>query len=361
MTHEPKMQPAHRDTDRKLEAGRRLAHEYSERPGMVGAYLSGSLVAGLGSATSDVDLFLVYGSDPSSSTAVQRQVDGVRVDVEVRTVDQLERLIEQLGRYRASLDGIDQLVTSLPTLDEAVRFLIGHDVAGAEALGRLRARLDPDELRKIIIGRHSNICVNLLTDVLGLLSDGEMRSALHVSRTLLLWALQAYLAGCGELYVADKWTWRKFARVGVARESIEAMWRLYDGGSSEGDLVLERIRLSQALLVAAMVDGWDQPSATSWSRWLSRGSGPRRALNRLPMRLADATYLTSSVTEHKVRVGLDGLRIWGLADGRPRDLIVEEMLDFLPGSADRGQVERYLDRLLELGVIEVSERLATVE
>lgn len=334
----------------KIEAARGVAEQYRERGGLVGAYVSGSLLAGLGSATSDVDLFLVLRDDVAEAASPQQLVGDVRVDVEMRSLDFMERLTRDVGTFRAALDDIDQIVEVAGKLDDAVRFLLGRDVIAAPEIDRLRRGLSRDELRRLLIGSYCHDCLNQLQDLVGLLADGDRRSSIHVSRTLLVTALQAFLAGCGELYIGEKWTWRKLARIAVPEARVDGLWGMVAGEPDGPAVAPSRIRLAQALVAAAQLDGWEAAGAAGWTAWGTGATGLHRALEWLPVRVRDGA-LMASTGYRKVRLGVDGIRLWALADGRPEAEVVDDMLQRLAADARRADVEAYADRLVGMGLL----------
>jgi predicted nucleotidyltransferase len=340
--------------DAKLEAGRQVADTIMGGEGEVlGMYLAGSLTAGLGSSRSDVDLFVIVPStEQEAGLPQQRLHEGTRVDIELRTADELRELTRLLGRFSATSSDFQQLFVPDHRVDAAVRLVLGRDIVSSPLLDEIRRDLPRAELRKTLIAQYCNRCLMFLEDLAGAVRDGDTGTAELVSYALMLRALQAFLAGCDDLYIGEKWTWRKMERSGLGRRHMDAIWGLLHGAGSTLDaLVPARIAMTQALLSAAQVDGWDEPLAAGWSAWGTARSGLCRAAEWLPIRLQDRTALMS-IDYTEVLLGNDGVRLWGLADGRPRDAVVEEMATHLePGPDLITSINQYIDTLLDRGVL----------
>jgi predicted nucleotidyltransferase len=337
----------------KLEAGRQVACSLVEEGEVLGMYLAGSLTAGLGSSRSDVDLFVIVPNAEQAAARIpeQRLHEGTRVDIEVRTDAELRELTGLLGEFTATSSDLRQLFVSADRVDAAVRLVLGADIVPSALLDEVRRELPRTELRKTLIAQYCNQSLNLLEDLAGAVRDADDGTASLISYALVLRALQAYLAGCDDLYIGEKWTWRKLTRSGLDQRHVADMWGLLHGGDMARDaLVPARIAMTQALLSAAQVDGWDEPHAGRWTAWGTARAGLCRAPEWLPIRLRDQTALVS-VDYTEVHLSSDGVRLWGLADGRPRAAVVEDMAGHLAPSPTLDSINEYVDTLLERDVL----------
>ncbi len=340
--------------ERKRAAARAVARQYTSHPDVRGVYLTGSLVAGLASSTSDTDLFVITTAFADRWRPEQHDQDGQRVDVEVRTPAYVASLASELGRYNASLDDMRQLYVSQGRLDDAILLTMAEDIKPCEVVTSTRTALDAGALRKLTITHWALHALACLEDVDGVRSDGDEETVLLLSRDFLMYALQAFLAGCGELYISLKWTWRKLRRSAGERFPYETVGALLNASLSEvaaDQLVARRVRCGQALLAAAQLDGWGAPLAQGWSAWLIGGAGLHRALDWVPLRVDDVVLMNSSHQE--LTFSPDGLRLWGLCDGRSRQAVARAMRDDLAASDEELEsIELYLARLLDIGLLE---------
>jgi predicted nucleotidyltransferase len=356
-----------------LAAGRSVASRISRANPNVEVYLSGSICARLGTPQSDVDLYVVANTQTLRTLKLPPRVPwtaphvvhvyerGVIVDVELRTHRYLRQLVRRHERFAFSLADASQISLSPAELDDTIRLFIG-EVCGAAPLTRqMQGRLNADELRKIIIVHYAMRCLHLLRDVEGLQAAGDHYSAAHNARIVLLLSLQALLAGCGEFYIGDKWTWAKVARSVNSSTQVHLLELAFAGTSLDRTALNGMIDMwmlsAQACLCAAFLEGWDAPNAGTWSMGSMAISSPVRSRHWLPVRTVEEVLLGSC--EETVTVDLDGLRLWSLCNGCDRGRVVEQMVGHLRGArASRtlhrlpATVERYLDKLVSIRVVE---------
>jgi predicted nucleotidyltransferase len=353
-------------------AGLRAAADIARDNPVDEMYLSGSIYGGLGTSTSDIDLYVVTDmgvedmavQDRAGGTTkdvVHAMVDGVVVDVEVRAPGRLDDVTRRFARYRYELDGSDQVSYHPWDLVDAVRLHLGEPIGASPLVRRLRSRLDADELRRLVITHYAARCTHLSRDLGGQWQRGDTRTLAYLAHNLLNLALEAFAAGCGELYMGEKWTWVKLARR-IDEPHRSQLERLFFAGVDEPDdgsleaLARRRILAAQSALCAALLDGWDEAGASRWQAWpgdvAPAPKGCLRSPHWLPLRTTDEVLLGSY--EEALSFSPDGLRLWGACVGTDRGKIVEEMLRFLERAgrpSERHDVEDYLTGLRELGAL----------
>jgi hypothetical protein len=343
----------------KVEHARPVVEEYRRLDEVAAIYYGGSLFAGLGNSTSDVDVFVVRKDAGDIPEPAQSLVEGQRVDVEFKTPEWFERISHLADDLEITTMSYGQLLTPRSDVDGAIRLLQGEDPFEDKGAGEARARLraNEDTLRRILVLRPAFQCGGIIEDLAGVLDDGDSRSAAIISRDLLLEALEGFLAGCGDLYLGKKWTWPKLRRSAGPALPMDYVEELFDfdGATHDArmDRAFERLYFAQQLLVAAFTYGWDGPDAGAWPSWgAPEAEGPRRSFEWIPLRLKDAIVLRH-VTERSVKVSVQGLTLWGIARGQSRRAIVDEMLSLLPEQTDalRQEVESYLDQLIAAGAV----------
>jgi len=303
------------------------------------AYVGGSLLAGLGTPNSDVDLFVLV-DQPRATEQVP--VDGLRCDIEFVTPESLAALIDACGVFAVSETNLSQLaIAKPPALDRLVRLIYGATVADDDSgtVGRLRVRANArsEAIQLLIVAGQSMNCANRVEDAFGSLAVGDEVGAQYLARQSLIAAADALLVTRGDGYRGEKWMWRRWDRtVGAAL------------GAGVTDLLREpavAVRpafwLCQDLLVHAMTDR-SYPILTDGPE-----TGALRDPSVIPV-LTNGPILLNK-DDHSVRVSRQGAFLWGAAHGRTRDAAVKIVAGQL--EAAEPDVQKYYDSLLESGVL----------
>ncbi len=341
---------------KKLAAAEAVAQEAAEQPGVECVFLTGSLAAGLGNALSDVDVFVVT-SGERPSLPPQHIRDGTRVDIEVRPVGWLANMANHCAAYTATTDSLQSILRPAVNYETAIRIyysqVVKESAEYAEALGSLRD--NETSLRQLAIGQLLVQGLNAFEDCHGALAENDGDMATFSSREVFFCALQAFLVGCGDMYLGHKWIPAKLARTAAVTEQVDSWLRLA-GLRENADVVgpvattvEHRLRVAQALAVAAIVPGWTKPQANEWPYWPSDAPGVRRSAAWFPVRLADAILLGSAGDERRQLKPSEGLLVlWGRIDGDASlDAMVAEAperLPFVQRLADAGALERLAER-----------------
>jgi hypothetical protein len=194
-----------------LDLGRDVATRLATSEGVDAAFLAGSIVVGLGSPSSDVDVYLV-GSGLRES---RRQLldGGVRVDVQTLAAERLADLVDRVvADYPAALH--DRVADA--DLMVAVRLLAGEIVTDTGFLLALKQRLaaSPLPLRRMVINSWARTAYSAVEDVAGLRESSDRLdrdAAIIAARRALLAAGKALAASCGDLHHGDKWVSHQLA------------------------------------------------------------------------------------------------------------------------------------------------------
>ncbi|GII88875.1 hypothetical protein Ssi03_68650 [Sphaerisporangium siamense] len=331
--------------------------EFTGAGGVDSVYLGGSLLAGLGSPTSDIDVFVVRQGVTGDEVPAQVVSDSRRFDVESLPPGHLLRLARDVTAFpRAAYTNLEVVHLSESRYDAAVRLLYSRPVAEGseyrEAVAHLRENFV--SLTRMVMAKWSTECINILEDALGAVAGESYDDALFSSAELMQPAAQVFLAGCGDLYVKYKWILRKLRRSAGENFPYDRFCRLMgawpDDVADKKRLVEDRIRLCQAMAVAGLTDGWDGPAASRWSTWDVHGPGLVRSPEWMPLRAADRIVLAKSI-DSVYRLSEQGLTLWGLCDGREYPVVVDDMVRRLGDPGLRPDVERYLDRFLQMGLV----------
>jgi hypothetical protein len=304
----------------RVRLGRSIASRLVRSTNADAAFLAGSSVVGLGSATSDIDVYLI--GTPAGEKRQQMFADTVRVDVQHLALDTLESLVERvLGPGLRS----DHAGATLSDREIAltVRLRTGDIVADSGALAGLRHRLaeQPLRLSRMVMNSWLLAAFFAAEDCLGLSrspSPVDLDPAAHAGRRALVCAGKALAAACGDLYFGEKWVWRQLARSGPDGFPFATFQRLLRDDPLAGD---PRAGLSaltsfaQTALIATATLGWQGVDVSRWPAW-SAGSGAlRRAPGYVPRAYDDMVTLIEPGGRH-FRLPPDSALVWGLCHGR---------------------------------------------
>src|SRR6266511_3313568 len=256
----------------RVDRGRAVAAELAAAERAPSAFLAGSNVVGLGSASSDIDVYLI--GPGWVERRRQLHAGGTRVDVQTLASERLDALVDQVL-------GAD----SLPERDLvlAVRLLTGDVVVDDGALAGLRKRLAgrPLSLRRLVIGGWAATAYSAVEDVAGLRDSADQidrDAAVLAGRRALLAAGKAIAASGGDLYYGDKWVGHQVARTVPAAFPFDRYRRLSLHGAF--DALPEIVALVQSCLAAALTVGWWGVSLEHWPDWPGGGGALPRAGER---------------------------------------------------------------------------------
>jgi hypothetical protein len=309
-----------------LDLGRAVATRLAGSEGAEAAFLAGSIVVGLGSRSSDVDVYLV-GTGLRESRR-QLVTDGVRVDVKTLALEWLAGLVDRVvADYPAPAH--DRVADA--DLTVAVRLLTGQIITDTGPLAALRERLAarPLPLRRMVVNSWARIAYPAVEDVAGLRGSGDRLdrdAAVVAGRRALLAAGKALAAGCGDLYYGDKWVWHQLARSAPDTFPLGEYERLMhhdapEPGAPDGFAAL--VSLVQTCLVAAMTLGWWDVPLEHWPAWTDERGPLRRAAFHLPCS-SDAVMLIVGPGTRVFQLPAEALLIWGLCNGTAADRVVGE-------------------------------------
>ena len=284
------------------------------------AFLGGSLAVGLGTATSDVDLYVV-GSRLRGEASFEQ--DGVEVHVNAMSGGEVRKLIELGSDYRATGADRSQLTIPLESLSGLVRLLTGRQLMITPAWARDLSRLDARVVRRILISRNANVFSACAEDVFGALSSGDVYTAVAASGLALEAACEAILAAAGDVYVGAKFLFRRLDRTPVTQPWCRPLWRLLNtafGAAAEPlpeaaeTVVRQRLLAGNLLLATAAIEGWDQPLAALPPIPSEYRHGPRRSPYFAPVRFADGWALIGPGDGYEVSE--ETVRLWQELTGR---------------------------------------------
>lgn len=184
---------------------------------VVALLLVGSLAQGLGTPSSDIDLYvLCEHADRLSFDEIALEIDGVIVDAQVHALERTRKRLAAVTEWDGAIGGNH----SLPQIPDGerefchriltARVLAGDldRVLGAGMDARLRDRLQ--NLKLLVASHHAR---SLQVDAHGAVLDNDFVLAADLAQTGLRHAFDAVAAGFGETAVNPKWRLRFLSRL----------------------------------------------------------------------------------------------------------------------------------------------------
>ncbi|HEX6339768.1 nucleotidyltransferase domain-containing protein [Umezawaea sp.] len=299
----------------------RLPHR--ERIGAV--VLSGSRAAGLGHAESDLDVYVLL-PDEETRTAFRAHLPpsaeleeryGVRIDVNPLTVPQVRGFGERLAGFPVRIaDRRDLWATQYEYYDwsRTIRLVIGERVFATAAGHDLLAGLDRTVLRRWLMAMWSARQTSLLEDASGAVRTGDHLTALAAAEATLRCALEVALVGLDDLYLGDKFLWRRMANHPDLAGLLDDGDLFGLGGRDPETVVRHRLWLAGHLSATTLLSAWSAPVRAVPAPAVPDG-GPRRSPYRTLLRLADGFVLGG--LDDGVVITEETARRWCALDGRP--------------------------------------------
>jgi hypothetical protein len=179
-------------------------------------YATGSIVEGLGNASSDLDLLVIGPNEPRDRRSTVYWDDAQRwVDVLYMKRDEIEALLCRVHANNglAPASWGNHRVASLENLDTYHRIVIAIQLTRAAQPPPAIARFDPSVLR-VEAAITNIVCARARwLDSVGAAASNQHGQALHAGRFALDHAVDAYAAALGETNPGWKWRWAKIARL----------------------------------------------------------------------------------------------------------------------------------------------------
>lgn len=333
------------------------------RPYVEAAYATGSVLAGIGTSASDVDVIVLVDQDSDKASSREdkalRRHGNVRYDFEVFSRAEYEAMLDQVLGFRTVWE-----TGQLYHVDRALR-MVTQVLAGTrvmkssrfleESFGRIAA--SRREIIRVSVAHAANFGNNAHEDLMGFLRDGDEVGALRRSHVHLEFALDAWCTARGAAYpdVKHKWIWRRLDRVldGTEMAAVRELFVPELARVGIADVAVHRLDASQALLAQAQLAAWaEDPRSFTIPVLPRRAHGEDGQVWRDPggmtIRTPDAWGL--GVDFEYVDTPLTGAIAWAYAGGRSVPelaSVVQEKARFafhlgVGDAAARSAVERLL-------------------
>ncbi|WP_306321912.1 MULTISPECIES: hypothetical protein [unclassified Streptomyces] len=314
----------------RVRLGRSIASRLAATTDAAAAFVAGSSVVGLGSATSDIDVYLV-----GSTTQEKRQqmfADTIRVDVQHVSLETLESLVDRVLESGLRSDHAGRTLSDRE-IALTVRLLTGDIVTDPGTLAALRKRLDEHPLRlsRLVMNNWMLAAYFAAEDCLGLRQSDDpcdLDPAALAARRGLVCAGKALAAAGGDLYFGEKWVWRQLARSGpdgFPRAEFQRLLRDDPLAVDPQAGLTALMSFAQTCLIATATLGWQGVDASHWPAW-QPGNGPlHRSPAFFPRAYDDMVTLVEPAGRH-FRLPPDVALVWGLSHGLSTQTITEHAL-----------------------------------
>jgi hypothetical protein len=308
------------------------------------ALIGGSLAAGLGNTTSDVNLYVI--SAPPARPVFEH--NGIRI-----TVTALDP-----AAVRAA-------VQPSPTMDAGQLALVvqlahGRRLQAAAEWAAVVDRLDLGAARRLAMSHHATEFAALTADCFGALRSGDWFTAVTASRLALLAGAEAALASTGDLYSSPKHLFRRLARTSITADWCVPLWNLADRAFHRGPAdpaqvraIVESRQLTGNLLLAwCMTDGWDEPLKVLPEPEETPNRGPRRSPYFAALRPDGGWELAGPRGSHVVSEAV--VRLWRRLRGQDLDGLARVLADEEPSVAGvrMDQLEAVVGTLHRIGAVD---------
>lgn len=177
---------------------------------VLGSYITGSLAAGLGTPTSDLDVIAVTAAGEPAATW-HAGPDFV-CHVDVVTEDDLLGVVGRLGDVPLPSARYDEVGAYLPLCRRLPRLVLGQALTGAERVSGWQAAVDVVRLRQLVLTHACVTAITFVRDAHGALAAGNLLAAHEAAATALRWAMHGALATASDVYFGEKWITTRWAR-----------------------------------------------------------------------------------------------------------------------------------------------------
>lgn len=337
--------------EEKLAAAMAEARDMAEDPTIDSVYLAGSLTAGLGSPTSDVDVF-VLAEAAQSGLARQLRVGNERLDIETYSIAWVDEALAKLSRWESSRQKLRFNALSEEELDFLIRMRDIEVVKSSPHLRRLRKALADatDRLRQMTLSTWALRANGHLSDFKGAVQDGDLESAGLICQSLLASAAKSVTTAAGDLYFGAKWVHRQLRR-SLADSFPHDLFQTWQSGAwareSGADAIRDVMFFQQTLVAAGQLLGWHGTSVSEWPFWETGKGTYRRNPSYNTIHLTEGVLLNNELQRQLV-VKADVALVWALSNGREEDEIVSAAVELAPKVAAPGDEPTDADRVREV-------------
>lgn len=250
----------------KIASAEKYAEKFSPDPTVDSVFIGGSLTAGLGSLTSDVDLFVLVEENASLRKTWQAIVENNRIDVEVYTIREFETALDDVLSVDFSREAISKVWALKSKMDLIARFERSVVVKRSKMLKEAEQRLaaEKDKFYALLTNYWSLVFEAVKEDFIGSVLAGDYQTAVYLGQNLLSVAGKSFVSAFGDSYFGEKWVYQQLKRSCLSRETFQKFFSLQMGEWNRDGRrgAVEVLYMAQNLILAA------QTMNTCRGRWM---------------------------------------------------------------------------------------------
>jgi hypothetical protein len=192
---------------KRADTERLISGILAKTPDDATVYLAGSLTAGFGTPTSDVDVFVIRRGAPSGEPPLQLKTANTRVDIEFRSTEWLTEIVEHFKAFDLSSKDAALADPKRRLLEAAIRFYYSDMLRPGRDGADLRRRIGDAEssLRDHAVSISTLDVAAHWEDLVGFWAQGDDDGAAIVGLDAVICAASALLAARGTLYRGRRW------------------------------------------------------------------------------------------------------------------------------------------------------------
>lgn len=237
--------------EQKIECAERAAEMLGSLEPIDSIFAGGSLTAGLGNITSDVDLFLLV-KDKAQFEETWQSIDrGNRIDVEVYTLDELGQALRESceTKFAPARSGIVRDLER--SLDLVSRFAYARVLKQSNALFELQNYLKErfNNFLSVMVNYWALDVEAAKEDFIGAAYEQDYGSAVFSGQAMVAAAGKQMAASWGKCYFSKKWVYKQLVQLGLKERALDYYVEMQRGSwrslGAEGAVAL--LNYTQAL------------------------------------------------------------------------------------------------------------------
>lgn len=215
----------------KLNYAKQYAERFISNPDVNSVFIGGSLTAGLGSPTSDVDLFVLVNNETALQETWQAVIKKSRIDVEVYSLEKFRSMLDDVLRMDDDKKSIFAARSMRTQMDLIARFKNSTVVKQSAELALMKKSLESRErfFRSFQTNYWALIVEAVKEDFLGSVIDEDFSTAALLGQNLLTAAGKAFVSAGGDSYFGEKWVYKQLKRSGISQQLLDAYFVLQTG------------------------------------------------------------------------------------------------------------------------------------
>lgn len=316
------------------------------------AFYSGSLVAGLGHPTSDIDLHVVLGPDEFLEHNIFDREE-FRVQVTVVRPETLDSVASRTQLFLATRTDRRQTSFEATELWHLIRTCVSELVEGDDELVATFQAIDRHVAAQILMVRFATEASIFADDVDGMVQLREHASAYYTAGLALRAAIEVSLASQGDLYALPKFLFTRVARCAALAPCMPDLWNMLQAGPEWDDRVAmeqavpRMLRAAQQLIADALLRGWDGP-IDRFRLPRPTAVGPTRDPFGGLIRFSDAWAMPAR--SGPLRASDQIVALWAACTGQSIDDVADE-LAWHAILLQPGELDGVLAKLADRGVV----------